>query len=69
MGGVYAAKEIWGLGTFAGGIGTYGVEIGVLAGVLDLYDILAGGRPDGGLADMCGGCGGGVGVGVTFLPL
>ena len=66
---MYAENDSFESGAFGAGKGTYGVEIGVLAGVLDLYDILAGGRPDGGRADIAGGWGAGAGDGDTGLPL
>ena len=64
---MYAENDSFESGAFRAGKGTYGVEIGVLAGVVDLYDILAGGRPDGGRADIAGGWG--AGDGDTGLPL
>ena len=64
---MYAENDSFESGAFGAGKGTYGVEIGVLAGVVDLYDILAGGRPDGGRADIAGGWG--TGDGDTGLPL
>ena len=64
---MYAENDSFESGAFGAGKGTYGVEIGVLAGVVDLYDILAGGRPDGGRADIAGGWG--AGDGDTGLPL